>query len=91
MEKSPSERTRRDELDRVLQLPGREVEIGGRVAAEGEDVLDPRVAVALDDRRELGAGVRRAREVRHRGERGLAVDADDGVVGAARGVVPPAP
>ena len=32
------------ELDRVLQLARRQLEVGGRIAAQREDVLDPGVA-----------------------------------------------
>ncbi len=55
----------RDEIGRVLQIARRQVEILGRVAAQREDVLDPRVVVAHDDLGQLLAGVRGAREVRH--------------------------
>ena len=43
------------ELDRVLELAVGEVEVLRRIAAEGEDVVDPGVAVALDDLDQLGA------------------------------------
>ena len=43
-----------DEIDRVRELARREVEVLRRVAAQGEDVLDPRVAVARDDLRRAG-------------------------------------
>ena len=46
-----------DEIDRVVELARRQVEVLRRVAAEGQDVLDPGVAVAGDDLGELGSRV----------------------------------
>ena len=74
-----------DEVGRMREFSGREVQVLGRVAAEAQDVLDAGRAVARHDARQLVAGMRRAREVGHRGERRLAVDADDDVVRASRG------
>ena len=75
-----------DELDCVLQLPRRQVEVGGRVAAEAEDVLDPGIAVPGDDLDELRPCVRGTREVRHGRHRRGAEDVDHDLVGAlARG------
>ena len=67
---------------RTSSSPCGEIEVLGRVAARGEDVVDPGVAVARDDLDQLGAGVRSAGEVRHRRHRRVAVDLDDEVVGA---------
>ena len=47
------------ELDRVLELTGREIEILGRVAPQREDVVDPGVAVARDDLRPARRGCAR--------------------------------
>src|SRR5260221_5989505 len=38
-----------DEIDREVELAFGEIEIDGRITAQREDVLDPRVAVAKDD------------------------------------------
>ena len=38
-----------DEIGRVVEIAGREVEVLGRIAAERQDVLDARVAVARHD------------------------------------------
>ena len=71
------------ELDRVVELARREVEILRRVAARARGCSRSRrrgSASTIVD--QLGAGVRGAREVRHRGHRRVAVDLDDEVVGA---------
>ena len=75
-----------DQLDGVGQLPGWQVEVGWRVAAETEHVLDPGVAITGDDLDELGARVGGTGEVRHRCHRRRAEDVDHDVVRAlARG------
>ena len=73
------------QLDRVVQLAGREVEVLGRVTPQGEDVVDAGVAVADDDVDQLGARVRGTGEMGHRGHRRVGVDRDDEVVGAFAG------
>ena len=77
-----------DEIDRVRELARRQVEILRRVAAEGQDVLDPGVAVTGDDLESSVARVRGAREVRHRRHRRVAVDLDDEIVRALAGGCP---
>ena len=76
------------QLDGVVQLAGREVEVLGRVTPEGEDVVDAGVAVADDDVDQLGARVRGTGEMGHRGHRRVGVDRDDEVVGAFAGGAP---
>ena len=62
----------------------------GRVASEGQDVLDPSVAVSRDDLHQFRAGVTGAREMRHRRHAGLAQDLHHEVVGAfTRGAAGP--
>ncbi len=70
-----------DELDRVVQLTRRQIQVGRRVTAEREDVLDPGLAVALDDRPQLGPGVAHAGEMRHRRHLRVAQDPGDDLVG----------
>ena len=72
-----------DELLGVLEgVPGTVV-IGHRprrIAAQGQDVLDARIGIAVEDGRELLARVADARQVRDGRQPGLALDPHDQVV-----------
>ncbi len=69
-----------DEVRRMTELAGRQVQVLRGVAAERKDVVDPGRVIARDDLGQLRARVGRTCEMCHRGERGLAVDARDDVV-----------
>ena len=73
------------QVERVVELAGRQVRVGGRVAAQREDVADARVGVAAHEVLELGVRVRSAGQVRHRRQRGVTRDLDDELVRALPG------
>ena len=56
--------------------------VARRVAAQGQDVLDGRLRVAIEDRGELVPAVADARQVRDRRQPGLPLDPDDQVMGS---------
>src|SRR5262245_46936548 len=68
------------QVDRVVELTGRQLLACRRVAAEGEDVVDTAVPIARHDVGELGARVPDTREVCHGAERVPLVDPDHEVV-----------
>ena len=75
-----------DQLAGVGVVAGLDVgRVAGRVAAEGQDVLDARGAVGVEDLGDLGPPVARAGEVGHRRDRRLPPDPGDDLVGALRG------
>ena len=78
------------QLDGVGQLALGGVGIGRRIAAEGHEVLDARLAELDQDLRQLQPGVGHADQMGHRGEAGGAQHPDHQVVGALAGR-PPAP
>ena len=60
----------------------------GGIASQGENVLNARGRVAVEDRRQLLQRVTDAGQVRDGGEVGFLLDADDQVVGALPGRAP---
>src|SRR2546428_5036262 len=69
-----------DKLGGVRQLAWRQVEVRGWVAAEREDVLDPRGAIADDDLLQFSPRVRGTRQMCHWRHRGVAQDVDNDLV-----------
>ena len=83
-----------DELDEVAgvgEVAAGVAAVGGRVAAEGEDVLDAVRRVLVEQRSDVVPRVAHARQVGHGGERLVAVDADHDVPACAPGCCPSAP
>ena len=70
------------QLDGVAQLTGPGPGVRRGVAAQGHEVLDPRLAERHQDLGQLEARVGHAHQVRHRVERGRAQDPGHQVVGA---------
>jgi hypothetical protein len=77
-----------DQLGGVGEVLRVVLDAGGRVAGQGEDVLDPGGAVLLEQRHQLGAGVGDARQVGHGGDAGVPLDVDDDVACAVPGRSP---
>src|SRR3546814_10527407 len=71
-----------DQLAGVVVVAAGVGAVGGRVAAESEDVLDAVVGVVVEQLGDVGAGVADAGEVGHGREGLLGVDAGDDVAGA---------
>ena len=71
------------EIDGVVVVARRGVDrVDGRIAAQGQDVLDAGGLVAVEDLGDLGAGVAEAGEVGHRRDARLATHPVDDAVGA---------
>ena len=75
-----------DEVECVLVVTRSHVGgVGGRVAAEGKNVLDVGCLVGVENRIDVGAGMADASEVRHRGNVGFLAHPDDEVTCALAG------
>ena len=74
-----------DQLDGEAQLPLDGVRIGRGIAAEGHEVLDPRLAEFDQDLGQLQPGMGHADQMSHRGQAGRPQHADHQVMGALTG------
>ena len=77
-----------DEIDGVGEVAGRQVQLGRRVTPQGENVLDPLVAVAAEDGPQLVFEMAGAAQMGHRRHIGRPQDVDDEVVGPLPGRPP---